>query len=413
MAPRAAVSYRWQGPAMLRATTSPGPADLPSTLNLDDAAATRGWLRRTWQQPAFRDALRAATPVLSAAVEAVVTGARPSPARSGEPRCPRSPTCCGGRTAPPRTACSPAPPPWPSARPMPSGARSTGCWCAPTPNGSPTSSCASSPTRSCCGGCRSWPTTPLAGAVTASSPWDRRPTPTPGSGPDRDLRAPRPPGGRRGRGRAQPIVYERPAPAPAHALPAGRRRQIDRLLRDLIGQQILLTSLWAPMTTLDALGHLCAELERLSADSIPDLHDLVTALYEIRDEITARQPWRRRARPPVRRCAPCPRRLRPPWSSTPASTATCGYPPRSWTRCRPPSPRCTAPPRSPTATSTGATTTAASAPGTASAPTCPSWSWSPTAGSGSRPGTSARNAVGRRSCSPTGTRPCSRCCNRC
>ncbi|MFC4035058.1 lantibiotic dehydratase [Streptomyces polygonati] len=69
MVPRSAVSYRWQGPVMVRATT----------LNLDDAAATRAWLRRIWRQPEFRKALSAATPALSQAVETVVEGRQTQP----------------------------------------------------------------------------------------------------------------------------------------------------------------------------------------------------------------------------------------------------------------------------------------------------------------------------------------------
>ena len=79
MASQAAVSYRWQGPAILRASTNSGLADFPRTLSVDDAAVTRMWLGRRWQDQAFRDALRAATPVLAAAVEAVVSGRQTQP----------------------------------------------------------------------------------------------------------------------------------------------------------------------------------------------------------------------------------------------------------------------------------------------------------------------------------------------
>lgn len=88
----------------------------------------------------------------------------------------------------------------------------------------------------------------------------------------------------------EPITFD-DLGAHLHTLfPQAAADRIDRLLRDLVGQQILITSLWAPMTTMDAFGHLCAELERLRADTIPDLHDLVTALYDIHDEIAAHQP---------------------------------------------------------------------------------------------------------------------------
>ena len=80
MVSRAVADYRWQGAAMLRATTSTGPADLPRTLDLDNVAVTRGWLNRVWECAGFRNALELATPVLSDAIEAVVQG------RQSEPR---------------------------------------------------------------------------------------------------------------------------------------------------------------------------------------------------------------------------------------------------------------------------------------------------------------------------------------
>ncbi|MFC4035057.1 lantibiotic dehydratase [Streptomyces polygonati] len=89
-----------------------------------------------------------------------------------------------------------------------------------------------------------------------------------------------------------PIVYD-DLHRHLHTLfPQAGADQIDRVLRDLIGQQLLLTSLWAPMTTTDAFGHLCAELQRLSADTLPDLRDLVAALYEIREDVAASAPDR-------------------------------------------------------------------------------------------------------------------------
>lgn len=76
MVSRAVVSYKWQGAAMLRATTSPGPADLPLTLDLDDLDVTRRWVVGVWQREEVRDALRAASPGLCRAVETVVCGAQ-------------------------------------------------------------------------------------------------------------------------------------------------------------------------------------------------------------------------------------------------------------------------------------------------------------------------------------------------
>ncbi|MEF9906474.1 lantibiotic dehydratase [Streptomyces sp. P9-A2] len=81
MASRAVADYQWQGAAMLRATTSPGSADVPRTLDLDDVAGTRAWLNRVWQCEDFRSVLEPATPALSHAIETVVRGRQTEPRR--------------------------------------------------------------------------------------------------------------------------------------------------------------------------------------------------------------------------------------------------------------------------------------------------------------------------------------------
>ncbi|WP_257135825.1 lantibiotic dehydratase family protein, partial [Streptomyces sp. b94] len=74
------------------------------------------------------------------------------------------------------------------------------------------------------------------------------------------------------------------------SFPQATPEQIDALLTSLVEQQFLITSLWAPMTTVDPLQHLCHELEQHDADSIPDVRDLVHELYALRDEVSAHQP---------------------------------------------------------------------------------------------------------------------------
>ena len=289
MAPRAAVSYRWQGPAMLRATTSPGPVDLPPALDLDDAAVTCEWLRSTWQQPTFRDALRAATPVLSAAVEAVVDGNHTQPRQVRRTalstisyllRWQNRPTPHGLFAGVTTVGIGPAHAQWGEKHRL--LVRADAEW-----------------------------VTDLVLCLQADHALLRRlflvvnNTVRPRG--DR-LVAVGPPADAYARFMAPIEISVRNARPVAAAVEAARRPiayddlhrhlhtlfpqadadQIDRLLRDLIGQQILLTSLWAPMTSMDSLDHVCAELDRVSADSIPDLHDLVTALYEVRDEITTR-----------------------------------------------------------------------------------------------------------------------------
>ncbi|MDT3397671.1 lantibiotic dehydratase family protein [Streptomyces sp. B1866] len=72
--------------------------------------------------------------------------------------------------------------------------------------------------------------------------------------------------------------------------PTATAEMIDSLLGGLMAQNVLITSLRAPMTCLDALGHVCAQLDAAEAQSIPGLADLVRQLYAIRDELTPRSP---------------------------------------------------------------------------------------------------------------------------
>lgn len=106
MAPRAVANYQWQGAAMLRATTSPGPADVPRTLNLDDVAVTRGWLNRVWQREEVRSALELATPSCLLPSRPGARASRAIPATFAVPRYPPPPTSCDGSTVPHRSACS-------------------------------------------------------------------------------------------------------------------------------------------------------------------------------------------------------------------------------------------------------------------------------------------------------------------
>lgn len=292
MTPQLVVSYRWQGPAMLRASTSSSSVGLPRSINLDDMAGTCRWLSRQWQQAEFRDALRAATPALSEAVEAVVGG------RETRPRQVR------------RTALS-------------SVAYLLRWHNRPTPLGlfAGTAAVAVADTartewrekhQTLLRADAEW-VTDIIGRLQSSPELLRRlPLVANNTARERGARlvavgapadayaphmAPIEISVRNARPVAaavaaarEPITYD-DLRAHLHQLfPQAIDGQIDTLLGDLVAQQILLSSLWAPMTTMDAFGHLCAELERLHADTIPDLHDLVTALYGIRDDLAAHQP---------------------------------------------------------------------------------------------------------------------------
>ncbi|MGW1159080.1 lantibiotic dehydratase [Streptomyces sp. NPDC002519] len=292
MASRTVADYQWQGIAMLRATTSPGPADIPRTLNLDNVDVTRGWLNRIWQREDFRSALELATPVLSDAIEAVVQG------RQIEPRHVR------------RTAVSTVsyllrwqhrPTPlglFAGTAPVTVGPRATARW--------------RDKHRALIRPDAEWVTDmilrllhtpallkrlPLVANNAAHTRGDRLVAPGPPSDGHAVLLAPVEISVRNARPVAAAMDAAR-TPIPYGDLhghlrdnfPQATPEQIDALLTSLVEQQFLITSLWAPMTTVDALQHLCHELDRHQADSIPEARDLVHALYALRDEVSAHQP---------------------------------------------------------------------------------------------------------------------------
>ena len=68
--------------------------------------------------------------------------------------------------------------------------------------------------------------------------------------------------------------------------PTAPLKQISSLLAGLVAQHLLLTSLRAPMTVPDALGHLLAQLEAADADELPDLTSLVHDLQVIHEDLS-------------------------------------------------------------------------------------------------------------------------------
>ncbi|WKE70576.1 lantibiotic dehydratase [Streptomyces sp. WP-1] len=292
MASRAVADYQWQGTAMLRATTSPGPADIPRTLDLDNVAVTRAWLNRIWQRKDFRSALELAAPVLSDAIEAVVQS------RQTEPRHVR------------RTAVSTVsyllrwqhrPTPlglFAGTAPVTVGPRATARW--------------RDKHRVLIRPDAEWVTDmvlrlqrahallkrlPLVATNAAHTRGDRLVAPGPPSDGHAVLLAPveisvrntRPVAAAMDAARS-PIPYGDLHDHLRDSFPQATPEQIDTLLTSLVEQQFLITSLWAPMTTVDAFQHLCHELERHSAESVPEVRDLVHELYALRDDVSAHQP---------------------------------------------------------------------------------------------------------------------------
>ncbi|MFJ8980453.1 lantibiotic dehydratase [Streptomyces sp. NPDC102282] len=292
MASRAAAGYQWQGVAMLRATTSPGPADIPRTLDLDNETVTRGWLNRIWQREDFRSALELATPVLSDAIEAVVQG------RRTEPRHVR------------RTALSTVSYllRW-QHRPTPLGLFAG---TAPVSVGPRASARWRDKHRAMIRPDAEWVTDmvlrlqrtpallkrlPLVANNAAHARGDRLVAPGPPSDGHAVLLAPVEISVRNARPVAAAMDAAR-TPVPYGVLhghlrdrfPQATPEKIDVLLSSLVEQQFLITSLWAPMTTVDAFQHLCRELDRHQAADVPEVRDLVHALYALRDDVSAHQP---------------------------------------------------------------------------------------------------------------------------
>lgn len=290
MAPETVVNYQWQGAAMLRATTGPGPVEVPRTLDLDDSTGTREWLAEVWKREEVRDALRVASPVLCQVLDAITGGAvaRPRQVR--------------------RTALSVASYllRW-EMRPTPFGvfAGTAPVLVGPVPrvrwNGQH---------RAMARADAAWTTSVIQRLQRSSGLLERLPLVAnnlvqvrgdrlvaPGDCGDARHVAPIEVSVRHTRSaRAAMQVAHEPVPYAAmrdhlcDLFPKAAVGQVDALLDDLIAQNLLITSLWAPMTTVDALSHICDELEKADAHTLEDIGDLVHGLYAIRAGLNAHEP---------------------------------------------------------------------------------------------------------------------------
>lgn len=72
--------------------------------------------------------------------------------------------------------------------------------------------------------------------------------------------------------------------------PTAGTERITALLDQLISQHLLHTSLWAPMTDPDALGHLCQELDRVGVHDIGELAHLADLLRTVHKELADPMP---------------------------------------------------------------------------------------------------------------------------
>ncbi|RLU80168.1 lantibiotic dehydratase [Streptomyces griseocarneus] len=291
MAHRSA-SYRWQGAAMLRAPTLPDFAAPTVTFDPDDIPATRKWLTEMWQREDVRSALRTASLALSQCLDAIAGGERAQPRQVRRAalkvasyllRWQHRPTPFGvfAGTAPVSVGTTP-------------GVRWT------------------TKHRVVVRADAEWITDiiqrlqqsrellkrlPLVANNLASVRGDRLLAPGPPADGQAVLMAPVEVSVRNTRP-VQAAIRAAQRPIPYGALydhlrtefPKAAGSQVDTLLGDLIAQNFLITSLWAPMTTVDAMGHVCTELERVNAHDVADVGTLVTALHEVRADLTAHDP---------------------------------------------------------------------------------------------------------------------------
>ncbi|MGH3694810.1 MAG: lantibiotic dehydratase family protein [Pseudonocardiaceae bacterium] len=88
----------------------------------------------------------------------------------------------------------------------------------------------------------------------------------------------------------EPVKFSELRTLLMHQFPAAAAQQIDGFLAGLLDQRMLISSLWAPMTYLDALGHACAELKAADAHNIPEVKGVVCELSAIHQELLTESP---------------------------------------------------------------------------------------------------------------------------
>jgi thiopeptide-type bacteriocin biosynthesis protein len=271
--------------ALLRVSTSPGGFDLPEDLGRPDADAA-GWLALIWQREDIRTAIAIASPALAGQVSALVTAARPDAGRA--------------RRAASALACYLMR--W-QGRATPFGlfagvgvARS---------NGHARASLGA--TRAVARADAAWLGDVTARLHQCGELMERLPVVASDAIIVRGGRlvVPGHPSGRAA-GELAPVEVSvrcsRPVRAAVEAarkpiplgklarqlyagFPAATRAQVDELLDGLIAHGVLVSSLYAPMTCPDALGHVCARLREARAEEIPAISGLASELAAVHQAI--------------------------------------------------------------------------------------------------------------------------------
>ncbi|WP_017618481.1 lantibiotic dehydratase [Nocardiopsis gilva] len=93
-----------------------------------------------------------------------------------------------------------------------------------------------------------------------------------------------------------PVPYAQLRDLLAQRFPKADPARIMAMLDDLIAHRVLLTSLWAPMTRIDALGHVCEELAAANAQDIDEIADVVERLEAIHRQLIRPTPTTLRER---------------------------------------------------------------------------------------------------------------------
>ncbi|GAB3726107.1 lantibiotic dehydratase [Nocardiopsis nanhaiensis] len=285
-------AYRWRGPVLLRASTSPAGLDIPTDLfDGPDSTSATGWLARVWERTEVRNAVDQANPGLRTQIDKVLAGDVTGPKRVRSTVLSvvayvlrwRRPTPFGlfAGVAPATVGEVPAVR-WGDDHRM--VARADAEWVADI-----------------IGHLHRFPALVERLDVVANNTGHVRGGRLVVPGQSADGHTPL----------AAPIEVSVRYSAPvAHALDTARTpirhsclhehlntgfptagpERITGLLDQLIDRHLLHTSLWAPMTHTDALSQLCRELDRVGAHDIEEIAHLVDFLRTAHKELTGPLP---------------------------------------------------------------------------------------------------------------------------
>ncbi|MFI5682309.1 lantibiotic dehydratase [Streptomyces sp. NPDC051636] len=87
----------------------------------------------------------------------------------------------------------------------------------------------------------------------------------------------------------KPVPYAELRATLAARYPSVRQARLDALLMGLVEQQFLVTALWPPMTSADALHHVCAVLGEAHAGELPEVAALTAELEHVRHALAQPQ----------------------------------------------------------------------------------------------------------------------------